>query len=216
MPRHHSYVNRLIDDLVEFISRDDLPPLAQAALAHAQFETIHPFPDGNGRVGRALIHSILKSKELTRNVTVPVSAGLLADIGAYFAALDAYRLGDHEPIVTLAAAASFRAIGNGRLLVSELREIRGSWRSQIVARSDASVWSLVELLLRQPVLDSAIVQRELGVTAHNANRAIETLESLGFLRKVSGNYRYRKWAASEVLRVLDKFAERAGRRQPIN
>jgi Fic family protein len=201
---------------VGFIDRDDIPPLAQAALAHAQFETIHPFPDGNGRVGRALIHSILKSKELTRNVTVPVSAGLLADLDAYFAALDSYRIGNHEPIVTLTAAASFRAIGNGRLLVSDLRQIREAWRDQVNARKDATVWPLIELLVRQPVLDSAIVQRELQVSAHNANQAIGVLESLGVLRKVSGNHRYRKWAAPEILSALDKFAERAGRRQLPN
>jgi Fic family protein len=216
VPPHHSHVHVLIEDLVDFIRRDDIPPLAHAALAHAQFETIHPFPDGNGRVGRALIHSILKSKELTRNVTVPVSAGLLADLTAYFAALDAYRLGDHEPIITLVANASFRAIGNGRLLVADLRQIREGWRDPIKARTDATVWPLIELLFRQAVLDSAIVQRELGVTAHNANQAIVTLESLGVLRKVSGNQRYRKWAAPEILGALDKFAVRAGRRQLPN
>jgi hypothetical protein len=65
------------------------------------------------------------------------------------------------------------------------------------------------------VLDSAIVQRELQVAAHNANQAIGALESLGFLRKVSGNQRYRKWAAPDILSALDKFAERAGRRQLV-
>jgi HTH DNA binding domain len=140
---------------------------------------------------------------------------LLADLNAYFAALDAYRLGNHEPIVTLTANASFRAISNGRLLVSELRQIREAWRDQISARKDATVWPLIELLVRQPVLDSAIVQRELQVAAHNANQAIGALESLGFLRKVSGNHRYRKWAAPDILSALDKFAERAGRRQLV-
>jgi Fic family protein len=209
---HHEHVSANIDDLVGFIRRDDIPPLAHAALAHAQFETIHPFPDGNGRVGRALIHSMLRSKGLARNVTIPVSAGLLADLESYFSALTLYRMGDHEQIVRLLAGASFRAISNGRLLVTELSRIGDEWRSGISARKDASVWRLIALLLRQPVIDSETVQRELDIAAHNANTAIEQLASLGALTRISGNYRYRKWA--DVLAALDAFAERAGRRQP--
>lgn len=213
IPPYHTRVPRAIDDLLAFIRRDDLPALAQAAIAHAQFETIHPFPDGNGRVGRALIHSILKSKGLTRTVTVPVSAGLLADLPSYFAALTEFRKGNHESIVKLTAEATFRAVGNGRALVTELHEIHDEWRAQITSRKDASVWRLAELLLRQPVIDSELVQRELNVAPHNANTAIAILEDLGALKKVAGNHRNRKWAAKDVLSALDRFAERAGRRQ---
>jgi Fic family protein len=213
VPPYHTHVRAAIDDLIAFINREDLPPLAHAALAHAQFETIHPFPDGNGRVGRALIHSILKAKDLTRKVTVPVSAGLLADLASYIDALTDYRTGDHEPIVRLTAEATFRAIGNGRVLVHELHDIRDDWRQGITARRDAAVWRLADLALRQPVLDSEVVQRELGVAPHNANTALALLEDIGALRKISGNHRYRKWAAKDVLDALDRFAERAGRRQ---
>ena len=66
--------------------------------------------------------------------------------------------------------------------------------------------------MRQPVVDSPLVQRELGVAATNANTAIDHLDEKGILQKVSGNYRNRKWAASEVLDELDAFAARAGRR----
>ena len=111
VPPRHETVPAAIEDLIGFIDRDDLPVLAQAALAHAQFETIHPFPDGNGRTGRALIHAELRNKRLTRNVTVPVSAGLLVDTDAYFEALTAYRLGDTAPIVEQLAAAAFAAVG---------------------------------------------------------------------------------------------------------
>src|SRR5690606_26640846 len=96
---HHDRVPAALTDLVAFMDRDDLPVLVQAAIAHAQFETIHPFPDGNGRVGRALVHSLLRAKGTTRSVTVPISAGLLADRDAYFGALDSYRRGDPHPIV---------------------------------------------------------------------------------------------------------------------
>lgn len=75
------------------------------------------------------------------------------------------------------------------------------------------MWRLAALLLRQPVLDSELVQRELKIAPHNANTAITLLEELGALKKVAGNHRNRKWAAKEVLNALDRFAERAGRRQ---
>lgn len=74
-------------DLLEFIKHDDLPVVAQCAITHAQFETIHPFADGNGRCGRALVHVILRNKRLSCNTTPPVSAGLLHDTESYFEAL---------------------------------------------------------------------------------------------------------------------------------
>lgn len=213
VPPHHTRVPAAIDDLVHFISDSDLPPLAIAAIAHAQFETIHPFPDGNGRVGRAIIHSILKARGLTRHVTVPVSAGLLVDLDQYFAALTDYRNGDHEHIVSLVASTSFHAIANGRILSSDLRRLRDEWLSKIKARRDAVVWELVDLVLRQPIIDSELVQRELDIAPHNANTAIQQLVDIGSLVKVSGNYRMRKWSAPLVLEALDSFATRAGRRQ---
>ena len=79
-------VPRLMDDLVAFLDRDDVPPLALGALAHAQFETIHPFADGNGRTGRALLHASLLNTGVIHRVTVPISAGLLVAKDRYFAA----------------------------------------------------------------------------------------------------------------------------------
>jgi fido (protein-threonine AMPylation protein) len=126
VPPHHVWVPAAMDDLVAFLGREDIEPLAQAAVAHAQFETIHPFPDGNGRVGRALVHSLLRSKRTTRNVTVPVSAGLLTNLDSYFDALTEYRRGRPEPIVRLVAEASFSSIANSRALVSDLRSVGAS------------------------------------------------------------------------------------------
>lgn len=101
-PRGASFVGpqpELIDacmaDLMLFLQRDDIPVLLQCALAHAQFETIHPFADGNGRTGRALIHAILRNKGLASHIVPPVSAGLLHETDQYFAALilrSAYRI----------------------------------------------------------------------------------------------------------------------------
>jgi Fic family protein len=200
-------------DLVAFVRRDDVPVLTQAALAHAQFETIHPFTDGNGRTGRALIHSLLRARGLTRNVTVPVSAGLLTDTNAYFAALTRYRQGDAAEIVRLMSEATVTAIANGRQLVADLRAIRARWNNVITARRDAAAWQLADLLLRQPVVDSATVQRELDATSANAHRALRELTEAGIIAEFSGLRRARLWQAREVLAALDEFAARAGRRR---
>jgi Fic family protein len=212
VPPRHERVPAAMADLVAFMRRDDLPALVQATIAHAQFETIHPFPDGNGRTGRSLIHALLRAKRLTRTVTVPVSAGLLTDTDAYFDSLTAYRRGEPATIIELLAEASFRAIDNGRKLVADLAVVRAAWGERITVRRGAAAHRLADLLVRQPVVDSPLVQRELGIAATNANTAIDHLVEKGVLQKVSGNYRNRKWAASEVLDELDAFAARAGRR----
>lgn len=212
VPPHHEYVPALIDDLVRFAGRTDVPLLARAAVAHAQFETIHPFPDGNGRTGRALINSMLRGHGLTKNVTVPVSAGLLTDTTGYFDALTAYRAGDPAPIVARLAEASFEATANGRQLVHDLRAIRAGWDHAIKARRGAGVWRLADLLLRQPVVDAATVASELGLAPQNIQRVIAVLENSGVLTEFTGFRRNRMWQATDVLTALDEFAARAGRR----
>jgi Fic family protein len=212
VPPHHTRVPTTIDDLVEFMRRDDLAVLPQAALAHAQFETIHPFPDGNGRTGRALVHCLLRGKRLTRQVTVPVSAGLLTDTNRYFDALTAYRSGDIRPIVERFAEASFDSVVNGRQLVGELRAIRAAWSDAITSRRQATVWRTLDVVVQHPVLDNALVQRELGVSVMGADAAITELVGIGALEEITGGRRNRRYAAVHVLAALDAFAERAGRR----
>lgn len=212
IPPHHEHVAALMADLVKFTQRTDLPLLSQAAIAHAQFETIHPFPDGNGRTGRALIHAMLRGHGLTRNVTVPVSAGLLTDTGGYFEALTAYRSGEPAAIVEKLANASFAAAANGRQLVGDLRAIRHSWDDKIKARRGATAWQLADLLLRQPVIDTPTVARELGVTPQNALRAVTPLVDANILEEFTGFARNRMWQTRQVLDALDDFAARAGRR----
>jgi Fic family protein len=202
----------LMNDLVRFTKRTDLPLLPQAAIAHAQFETIHPFPDGNGRTGRALVHAMLRGRGLTRNVTVPVSAGLLTNTDAYFASLTAYRRGEPAAIVERFAEASFAAAANGRELVRDLRDIRARWNEKIKVRRGASARILADVLVRQPVVDAAVVSAELGVTPQNALRAVAPLVEAGILTEFTGFRRNRMWQSREILSALDEFAARAGRR----
>ncbi|WPF81928.1 Fic family protein [Sanguibacter sp. 4.1] len=205
-------VGPAIADLVRFAGRNDLPALTQAAVAHAQFETIHPFPDGNGRTGRALVHSMLRRRAVTRAVTVPVSAGLLTDTDRYFDALTAYRGGDVDPIVETLAEAAIASVANGQLLVADLRTLRQRWTDSITARSDSAVWKIVDLLLRQPVISTAVVMETVGINHTNASRAIDRLLTAGILSEVSGRRRSQLWQSTEVIQALDGFASRTGRR----
>jgi Fic family protein len=213
VPPHHDRVPALMDDLLTFANRVDLPVLAQTAIAHAQFETIHPFPDGNGRVGRSLIQAMLRGGELTRNVVVPVSAGLLRNTGRYFDALSAYRAGDVAPIIHSLAYASFAAVQNGRILVADLESVQAEWRGRIRARQDSAAHRLVGILLRQPVIGAAAAAAQLGVSTVNAQVAIDRLVDAGVLTQITDGRRNRIWLAKDVVRVLDEFAPRAKRRR---
>ena len=212
VPPHDSRVPAAIADLVAFIDRDDVPVLAHAALAHAQFETIHPFPDGNGRTGRVLVHAHLRSKGLIRNVTIPVSAGLLADVDGYFAALTRYRKGDPTAIVEAFAAAGLQGVANGRRLVDDLRAIREDWQERVTARRDAAAWKVADVLLRHPVINANLVAAEVGIAAQNSYRSLRPLVDAGVLVEFTDRKRSQLWGAPEVLDALDRFAARAGRR----
>lgn len=211
IPPHHDRVPELMRDLLDFVDRTDVPILAQAAIAHAQFETIHPFPDGNGRTGRALIHAMLHRGGLTRNLTVPVSAGLLHRPNAYIEALSDYREGDVNAIVHALTNASFAAISNGARLVADIKDIRSSWSDIVRARSDSAVHRLLDLLLGHPVITAAAAATALGISDVAAGAAINRLADSSILTKAAGGSRYRIWQAGEVLDALDAFAERARR-----
>ena len=212
VPPHHSRVEAAINDLCAFIERTDIPLLAQAALAHAQFETIHPFNDGNGRAGRALVHVMLKQGGATTRTTVPVSAGLLVDTDSYFAALTAYRDGDPSRIVERFADAAFAAVRNGRALAADLMQVYETWTSSLHVRQTAAVWKVLPLLVSRPAVTSAIVQEATGLSQPAADNVIRQLREAGILTKASGVQRYVVWVATDVTQALDDFAARALRR----
>jgi hypothetical protein len=157
---------------------------------------------------------MLRHAQLTRNVTVPVSAGLLSATDAYFDALTTYRAGDPLPIVSLFAQAGFKAVANGRTLVHELHEIRQRWQQRIKARSDSAVWRLVGLLVRRPVVNARVVAEELQLDVGNVHRYIKPLLEAAVLVESLDVKRNQVWRAGDVLAALDGFAARAGRRTP--
>lgn len=210
-PRAES-VEKLMADLGRFMQRTDILALAHAAVAHAQFETIHPFADGNGRTGRALVHVMLKERRLTTSSALPISAGLLTDPTGYFAALDAYRDGDVDPIVQRFARAAIEAVERGSWLAEELEALRAEWEETLSARADALAWRVLEVLLQRPVLTTRAVSAEFGVSAETARNALERLEQDGIVVSAQLDKRQRAWRSPDVLALLDEFAEMGGRR----
>lgn len=208
---HHDHVPAAMGDLVQFMARNDMPVLVQAAIAHAQFENIHPFVDGNGRTGRAIVHAILLSKGLVTRTTAPISAGLLTDTSAYTRALDAYRLGDARPIVEQFTRASLFAASSGARLVDDLAAQVAASR-QILEASGlsrrAGAWRVVPSLVAQPVVNARFLQDHLGMAQVSAHRSLEQLTEAGVLVECTGQRRNRVWQHGGIVGVLDDYARR--------
>lgn len=212
VPPHHTRVPAAMGDLLGFCDRTDIAVLPHVAIAHAQFESIHPFADGNGRTGRALVHVMLRRSGAMRRLTVPVSAGLLADTRSYFEALTAFRDGDAVPIVERFVEAAFAAVNNGRRLEREIADLYAEWEHSLNARRDAAAWRVLDHLVRQPAVTVRFVEEAARVSNPAAQRAIDQLVDARILTPASSNRRNRVWVADGVIAALDAFADRAGRR----
>ena len=200
-------VPELMEDLFAFIQRDDLPVIVQCAVAHAQFETIHPFADGNGRCGRALVHAILRNKAVVRNTTAPVSAGLLHNTQDYFDALTAYRTGDAGPIVErFAEACRFAATSGCKLIDAGKAELDAARQALSGVRSDAAAWKILPQLIAQPIVNTQYLQTALGLSKSQAERAVATLAQHGVLTARSSSRRSVVWECRAILDILDDYA----------
>lgn len=212
VPPNHQHVGAAISDLIAFMQRDDLPALAQVAVAHAQFETIHPFTDGNGRTGRALAHSLLRNKGVTSSTTVPISAGLLVDVDNYFEGLGAFRRGDAGPIIQAFAQASRFAVVIGTDLIDGLAEqIRISSGLLKGVRSDATAWRVLPQLIAQPIVNTKYLVEQLSIGEMAALRALHLLAERGVLTESTGKARGRIWEHRGILNALDLYAEKLRR-----
>lgn len=196
-----------VDDCLAFLARADVPVVAQVAIAHAQFETIHPFADGNGRTGRALVQAALRAKAVTSSVTAPVSGGLLHVQQTYFEALTAFRWGDAGPIVDAFVQACLYAGTRGARLVADLRDRVAELRGRVSGvNRGALVHRLVPLLVEQPAVTSRFVAERMGVPVTSAVRALDRLTDAGVLTVASQGRRNRIWVQPDIIRTLDEFA----------
>jgi Fic family protein len=205
-------IDASMEDLFSFIDRDDLPVVLQCAIAHAQFETIRPFGDGNGRVGRALVHAILRNKEMIRNVTAPVSAGLLTDMSRYFDALNSFRQGDARPIVERFTAACRFASDTGIRLIDALVAQLDEAKERLAGvRSDSAVWKILPYLIEQPIINPEYLMKRVELPRARARQALNTLESKGVLSTNEGGRRNKVWEHQGILAVLDAYGQQLRR-----
>ena len=199
----------LLTDLVTFTDRRDLPSLLQASIAHAQFETLHPFTDGNGRIGRALINAVLRVRGTTSTVVVPIASGLIAQRDAYFAALDAYRHGSLDEIVTLIARAAFIASEESRKTAALIQGLPDAWLDDLgrTRRGSAPVL-LLDYLLKNPVISAQEAEQVLGAGTSSAYAAIDRLHTAGILRPLTERKRNQVWGAAAMLDELEDLDTR--------
>ncbi|WP_244313127.1 Fic family protein [Microbispora hainanensis] len=216
-------VPSLMRDLVTYINSAEHAALVQAALIHAQFETIHPFTDGNGRVGRALIHTVLARRGLTPNAILPISLVLLTRSDEYVSGLMAYRYSGESASADAQAAvgtwlrvflaATRTAVEQAERFADELRELQEDWldrhrrfrKSQgmrAAPRSDSAVARLLDLLPAVPVVTARTVQSLLEITHPAARQALEELAGAGILHPKQVERNTRGYSAREVFDLL--------------
>ena len=208
VPPPAQHVPGLLDDLCRFVGRDDLPPIIQAAIAHAQFETIHPFADGNGRTGRALIYAVLRRRgEVTRYIP-PISLILAATPKSYIGGLNAYREGEASEWCELFAEETARAAREAERLAEEIESLEEEWLRRIGdARQGSAVRLLIAALPEQPVLNSAQAGELIGRSHVAVNNALRQLEEAGILRRLNENKWGRVWEADELLDLVEDFEQ---------
>ncbi|HEY5986223.1 MAG TPA: Fic family protein, partial [Streptosporangiaceae bacterium] len=209
VPPPPELVSGLLDDLCAFCSDDSLPAVAQAAIAHAQFETIHPFAAGNGRTGRALIHMILRRRGLALRVLPPVSPILASGAQDYTGGLAACRYWGsadsrraHQGInlwVARFAGVCQRAVADATTFERSVHEIESAWRERLGrVRARSSTDLLIRVLSGAPVITVNSAADLIGRSFPQANNAIERLVKAGVLRQINAGRRNRAFEAPEM------------------
>lgn len=221
-------VESLMADLAAYVNGAVHGPLVQAGLVHAQFETIHPYTDGNGRIGRALIHTVLSRRGLTRVAVLPISLVLLTRSEAYVDGLTSYRYHGHaDGLEARAGVAGWLevffdavdvAVTQANAFAEQLEALAVEWSQQLSAhraglglrpapRSTSAVARLVERLPEVPLLTTATARRLLGVSAPAARAALEELADAGILHRKQIERGTTGYLARDVFELLT-IAER--------
>ena len=217
VPPPEGEVLRLLEDLAAFCNRVDLPPVLQAAVAHAQYETIHPFIDGNGRAGRALIGMILIRRGVANDVLPPISLILAGDADSYVRGLTSYRYTSGSDWVDFFSGAMIRAADSSELLARQVAELKERWLEAAGSpRAGSAPRRLVEAMPTHPVLTLATAQSITGLSDEACRRALNRLEQSGVLRETTAGKRNRVWESVGLFDLLDRLEREAGdwRRAP--
>jgi len=206
VPPPPELVPKLLEDLCTFIARDDVAPAAQAAIAHAQFENIHPFADGNGRTGRALIYAILRRRGEIGTYIPPISLVLVRRPRDYIGCLGAYSGGDIDNWTTLLADAITSAVGIAEQLADAIERRQLRWLERLGnPRADAAIRQIVSALPAQPVIDVATGRKITGKSHVAVGAALSQLEAADIIRPLNGRQRGRVWECDELLELVTSF-----------
>ncbi|MBI4897957.1 MAG: Fic family protein [Actinobacteria bacterium] len=208
VPPPPDHVEPLLEDLIRFCGESNVPPVVQAAVAHAQFETIHPFADGNGRTGRALVHVVLRRRGITPSYVLPISVVLAANKGRYIAGLESYRDGDASVWIEQFAVSTARAADVAVSYLERVAELQRQWRGMLadsaVPRADAAAWKVIESLPAHPLISIAAAVSATGRTRPAVAHAFEQLVVAAVLTPVSANRRNRVFEAAGLLELLEE------------
>jgi len=210
VPPPPEFIESLLQDLCAFCNSDDLPAVNQAAIVHAQFETIHPFIDGNGRTGRALIHVILRRRNLAPRVLPPVSLVLATWSRAYVQGLTATRYrgvpsssaarAGLNQWLGLFAAACGRSVEDALDFEDRVQKVQVRWRSQLGrVRAGSAAELLVERLPGAPVVTVRTAADLIDRSYQQTNEAIRRLEDAGILTRTTVGRRNRAFEARAIL-----------------
>lgn len=198
-------MNEALSDLEKFLHATDLPVLIVAGLAHAQFETIHPFLDGNGRSGRLLVSLLLHERTTLTKPVLYLSTYLKQHQQSYFRYLTAVREdGDWEGWLTFFLTGVSDAAAHAAATATRIHQIRERDRRRLLdAGGQKHELALLDRLYTQPIVNSAWVERELGVATATANKVLTRIEAAGILRESTGFKRNRLFRYDEYIDVFD-------------
>ena len=213
VPPPHETVDELLSDLSAFCNDDSLPAVAQAAIAHAQFETIHPFVDGNGRTGRALIHLVLRRRGLAPRILPPISLILATWTRDYVGGLTGTRYEDapdsEEALaginrwIALVAGACRRAAEDAGRFEEQLRALQDSWRERLrPVRRGSAADLLLGALPGAPLLTATTASDLIGRSFQATSQAIDRLVEASILRQVTVGRRNRAFEAPELIEAF--------------
>jgi Fic family protein len=200
-------VGRLLADLCGAINDETLSPLVQAALVHAQFETIHPFDDGNGRTGRALVHVVFRRRGIAPRFLPPISVVFAGTRDRYIAGLTRFREDGVAEWIEHFAAATVRAARLARAYVGAVRALQDRWREQLrgaerAPRADAAAWAIIDLLPAHPMISAPVAAAVTERAKSRVYEAIEQLVAAGVLLPLSEGRRNRWWEAAGLLDLI--------------
>ena len=209
IPPPETEVERLMGDLVGFVNRDDLPAVAQAAIAHAQFETIHPFLDGNGRVGRCLIHVVLRRRGVAPRFVPPVSIVLAARANLYVAGLVAYREGGVTEWCGSFASACERASRLSTELAAEIMRLAADWYERAGRpRRDSAAARIIAALPAQPITSAATIRAAIDASHQRSLDGLKALATAGVVRQITEGGYDRQYAADDLFSLLEAYEDR--------